>query len=203
MSYYVRLFTPSETVIPLSSLRPALREIDPMARVIVEVGDDEQWTELFVRVGADESGDVCTVERLPVGEHGGRTEIKESKYDISEARPESSRRWVEAYLDKCKTVYVIEMLVRDAATPAGAVFQALRNALWDQLGGIFQADPEGFTNDDGYHILWQFTYRAVGPRWMALPDGNGGWARFEMNLDDAQQRYAFLAGKVPDGVKRE
>ena len=64
-----------------------------------------------------------------------------------------------------------------------------------------QADGEGFTNEDGYHILWQFGEEVEGPLKMAVLGEDGRWTEFEMDLGDRRQRAAFLAGQVPDGVR--
>jgi hypothetical protein len=40
---------------------------------------------------------------------------------------------------------------------------AVKDKLWSQLGGILQADGEGFSNEDGYHIVWQFSEHVSGP----------------------------------------
>lgn len=34
---------------------------------------------------------------------------------------------------------------------------AVKNRIWSFAPSILQADNEGFSNEDGYHVLWQFT----------------------------------------------
>jgi hypothetical protein len=77
---------------------------------------------------------------------------------------------------------------------------AIQGAIWTKSGGILQADAEGFTNEDGYHILWQFSDGAKGQWNMAVLD-QGNWVAFKMNLGDPGQRKAFLEGRVPKGVR--
>jgi hypothetical protein len=69
-----------------------------------------------------------------------------------------------------------------------------------RTGGIFQADGEGFSNEDGYHAVWQFSDRVSGPWWMGVLQDDR-WVHFEMELGDASQRAAFLRGEVPAGAK--
>jgi len=78
--------------------------------------------------------------------------------------------------------------------------QAVSDAIWARGEAILQGDGEGFTNDSGDHILWQFSDDVSGPWWMAVLR-DGAWVRFQMELGDARQREAFRAGRVPDGVK--
>jgi hypothetical protein len=42
--------------------------------------------------------------------------------------------------------------VDDGWTPLHRV----HSAVWNHVGGIFQADGEGFSDEDGFTILWQF-----------------------------------------------
>lgn len=79
----------------------------------------------------------------------------------------------------------------------------VREALWNRLGGIFQADYEGFSNEEGYGILWQFSDRASGTWWMALLAEDGSWLRFQVDLANRGHRAAFLAGEPPLGVAVE
>jgi hypothetical protein len=75
----------------------------------------------------------------------------------------------------------------------------VKDSIHAQVGGIIQADHEGFTEERGFQILWQFSDSVTGPWWMAvLRDGK--WIRFQMDLGNRKHRKAFLAGKVPDGV---
>ncbi len=76
----------------------------------------------------------------------------------------------------------------------------VKSSIFAQVDGIIQADGEGFSDEDGYHILWQFSDSAKGPWWMGvLKDGE--WIHFQMDLGNMKQREAFLLGKVPEGVE--
>jgi hypothetical protein len=79
---------------------------------------------------------------------------------------------------------------------------AIQEEIRDSVGGIFQADHEGFSNEDGDHILWEFDDSVTGPWNMAVLGPDGDWIPFEMELGDRRQREAFWAGEVPDGAKR-
>lgn len=63
-----------------------------------------------------------------------------------------------------------------------------------------QGDGEGFSNEDRYQIIGQFSDHATGTWWMGLLLS---WKRvhFEMDLGNARQRAQFLAGTIPEGVK--
>jgi len=61
---------------------------------------------------------------------------------------------------------------------------------------ILQADGEGFTNEEGFHILWQFSDSVSGPWNMGVLQ-DGTWHHFKMDLGDPDHRAAFMAGEVP------
>jgi hypothetical protein len=49
----------------------------------------------------------------------------------------------------------------------------VQSLLWSAADGILQADGEGFSNLDGYHILWQFSDSVKGPWNMAVLNDDG------------------------------
>ncbi|HSE26404.1 MAG TPA: hypothetical protein VLB68_32350, partial [Pyrinomonadaceae bacterium] len=65
---------------------------------------------------------------------------------------------------------------------------------------ILQADNEGFSNEEGYHILWQFNDSVNGTWWMAVMKGDQ-WKPFQMDLGDHKQRESFFKGQIPKGAK--
>jgi hypothetical protein len=69
-------------------------------------------------------------------------------------------------------------------------------SIWARGGAILQADGEGFSNEDGHHILWQFHDNVSGPWWMAVLQGDK-WVPFKMELGNREQRVAFFEGRVP------
>ena len=60
----------------------------------------------------------------------------------------------------------------------------------------------GFSNDDGYHILWQFSDKINGDWHCAILNEMNEWERFQMDLGDKVQRKEFQAGRVPARATR-
>jgi hypothetical protein len=77
-----------------------------------------------------------------------------------------------------------------------AALHAIRHKLFERGESILQADGEGFTNDEGYHILWQFSDAVTGPWDMAVLEEDA-WRNFSMDLGDPDHREAFWQGLVP------
>ena len=130
----------------------------------------------------------------------GSEELVEFIEEIRMCKPESGAAWLESFLKDVRTIYAFQHL---PGTDRGGGAQSLRvvaEAIWARGDAVIQADGEGFTNEDGYHILWQFSDRVTGPWWMAVLQ-NGRWSPFQMDLGNRDHRQAFVEGRVPDGVR--
>jgi hypothetical protein len=79
------------------------------------------------------------------------------------------------------------------------ILGAVKDRIWSFAPSIMQADREGFSNEDGYHILWQFSESVDGAWWMGVLRDNK-WVHFQMDLGDRKHREAFFRGEIPDGV---
>jgi hypothetical protein len=93
-------------------------------------------------------------------------------------------------------IYSFQHLSGIGIDNGAAALAAIREAIWARGDAIIQADGEGFSNEDGDHILWQFSDRVSGPWWMAVLQGDK-WVPFEMDLGNMKHRAAFLDGRVP------
>ncbi len=82
------------------------------------------------------------------------------------------------------------------------IVSSIKSIIWSKVGGILQSDNEGFSNEDGYHILWQFSDDVTGDWNMAVKNFFGKWINFKMDLSDKKQREEFWAGKVPKNAKK-
>ncbi len=82
------------------------------------------------------------------------------------------------------------------------IVDSIKSTIWSKVGGILQADNEGFSNEDGYHILWQFSDNVTGEWNMAVKNFFGKWTNFTMDLGDKIQREEFWAGNVPKNAKK-
>lgn len=198
MAYYIRVLSRKSDSVAPSVLRKALADAGLQAAI---AGDAENgaWDELVVS-DPDES-DICLVEHNAVEADGlGREEIDEFLEEIADCRPESAAAWLASYLRSVRSIYAIQVLGGAYKNNGWEIVGSLKNAIFGAVDGIIQADYEGFTNEDGYHILWQFAEDVTGDWWMAILD-NGRWRTFCMDLGDADHRAAFLRGEVPTGVK--
>ena len=113
--------------------------------------------------------------------------------DLQDCKPKSGVQWLENYLADVKTIYAFQHLQGAETVDGGNALHALRSALWERGDAIIQADGEGFTNEEGYHIVWQFSDSVSGPWKMGVLQ-DGVWQHFTMDLGDPGS-----SGGLPEG----
>lgn len=196
MGYYVRVLGTSDPDIHIDDLIKAL-EVEKL-QAAFSLDENESGAKWTVFLLSNMKGDpIMQVERNPVikGELG-YDELEEFREEVSDCQPASAAEWLGAYFDKIKVIYACQLLGIDTSDKYWRIVTTVKEAIWNKTGGILQADQEGFTNEDGFHILWQFTDDVAGKYHCAVLE-QGKWKDFSMNLGNSKQRRQFLEGKVP------
>jgi protein-disulfide isomerase-like protein with CxxC motif len=94
-------------------------------------------------------------------------------------------------------IYAFELMTEGVEEDNYPIVTTAQSCIWQKIQGILQADGEGFSNEEGYHILWQFSEDVDGPWNCAVLNAAGAWENFSMELGDKAQQDAFLNGTVP------
>jgi hypothetical protein len=198
MAYYTRVLSKQEEFPTLDELAQSIAAEHPYYKLTLESGTEEEWESLLL--SSKDGVEVAVVERNPVYDGSvGQDEIADFLEDIHDCKPESGVEWLTDYLAEVKTVYAFQHLQGSETEDGGNALHALRTALWERGDAIIQADLEGFTNEEGYQIVWQFSDTVSGPWNMAILQ-EGTWHHFKMDLGDPDHRAAFLRGEVPDDL---
>lgn len=203
MGYYTRVLSKDPEFPSLDELSQRLRADHPDYRLTVEEGSlsesgDEEWESLLL-AGTD-GVEVAILERNPVADGSvGQDEIADFLEDLYEAKPEANVQWLTEYLEEVKTVYAFQHLQGSETVDGSNALHAVRTALWERGEAILHADNEGFTNEEGFHIVWQFSDSVSGPWNMAVLQDDT-WLHFTMDLGDPDHRAAFLNGEAPSDV---
>jgi hypothetical protein len=201
--YYTRVLSKDPEFPSLDELVARLRADHPDYRLTVEEGSldesgEEEWESLLL-AGTD-GVEVAIVERNPVYDGSvGQDEIADFLEDLYEAKPETNVEWLTEYLEEVKTVYAFQHLQGSETVDGSNALHAMRTALMERGEAILQADNEGFTNEEGFHIVWQFSDSVSGPWNMAVLQDET-WLQFTMDLGDPDHRAAFLSGEAPSDV---
>lgn len=199
MGYYTRVLTTQEKCVPIDDLRRALQTADFEAVLDLEDGESEDWQQLVLK--HSDGLEIAAIERNPVGDGSlGGEEIEEFESELEDARPQSGADWLRSFFPRVRCIYAFQHLSGTDAKRGFEILSALKNSIWSRATAIIQSDGEGFTNEDGYHILWQFSDRVSGTWWMGvLRDGR--WLHFQMDLGNPSHREAFWRGEIPAGAK--
>jgi hypothetical protein len=199
VGYYIRFLTRKKRIITRSRLRDALEENGHEVTLELSAGKLRDWTELVL--SHPDGREIALIERNHVG--GPRTlgvaEIKEFLEETEDAQPASAALWLRKYLRRVKTIYAFQILSGAYVKKGWDAVYCLLDELRLSLGGLTQADDEGFSNEYGFHVLWQFLAGVKGPRNMAVLQ-DGVWVPFQIQLGNRKHREAFLRGEVPTGV---
>lgn len=198
MGYFTRVLSSDEEFPPLDELAQFIQAEQPQFKLTLESGTAEEWESLLLS-GIDEV-EVAVIERNPVFDGSvGQDEIADFVEEIQDCKPNSGVQWLEDYLASVKTVYAFQHLQGSETVDGSNALHALRSKLWERGDAILQADNEGFTNEEGYHIVWQFS-DSVSGAWNMGVLQDGVWRHFSMDLGDPDHRAAFLRGSVPDDL---
>lgn len=199
MGYYIRILSPSEKVPSIARIRTALATEGLAGTLTPESGTDDNWTKVIL---AHKDGpEIAAIERNTASSNDlVSAEIDEFLEEIADCKPPTAAAWLAEYLPTVKTIYAFQLLSGTDEENGWDVLGKVKDSIFNQVGGIMQADGEGFSDEEGFHILWQFSNSVTGPWWMSvLKDGD--WVRFQMDLGNKKHRAAFFRGEVPDGVK--
>ena len=198
MGYYTRVLSKDEEFPSFDELAQFVRAEHPQFKLSLEEGTEEEWESLLL--SSNDDVEVAVIERYPVSDGSiGQDDIAEFIEDTQDAKPESSVAWLHEFLASVKTIYAFQHLQGDEFEEGSNALLALRTKLWERGDAILQADGEGFTNEEGYHIVWQFSDSVSGPWNMGVLQ-DGVWRHFSMDLGDPDHRTAFLEGSVPDDL---
>lgn len=202
MGYYLRILGTSDPDIHLDELLAAVKEENLQVNLgNLENETPDKWT--TIEISNANGKELAIIERNPVIEGElGHEEMGEFRVEIESCRPESAAAWLQKFFDGVKVVYAVQMLDAAMSNDNYPIVNAIRTRIWNRTGGIFQADYEGFSNEDGYHILWQFSDAVKGDWSCAVLNDDRKWEPFRMNLGDPHQRAEFQAGKIPKKATR-
>jgi hypothetical protein len=198
MGYYIRVLGVSDKNIHIDELIKGLTNDGLKAKFNLDQTESaDNWTILGI---TNTKGDeLMQIERNPIIETElGYEELEEFRESIQDYKPTSAVKWLQKYFDKIKVIYAFQLLNAAMDDDNFPIVSSIKTTIWNNIGGLLQADNEGFSNDEGYHILWQFEDDVKGEWSMAVKNILGNWTNFIMDLGDKKQREEFWEGKVPE-----
>lgn len=198
MGYYVRVLSTSADCVSLSELQATIKKEKLRATLSADAGSDD-WEQLIL--SHDDGREIASIERNLVEEGSlGADELAEFADEVAECKPANAAQWLLEYFQRIRCIYAFQVLSGTDHKNGWEILDAVKNRIWTAAPSIFQADNEGFSNEEGYHILWQFSDSVDGDWWMAVLQ-DGRWNCFEMDLGNQEHRESFFQGQIPDGAK--
>jgi hypothetical protein len=199
MGYYTRILSNSEQCVSIDILSEEINLHNLPCQLEIDAEDSNLWASIILKL--KDGSEIAIIERNPV-ESGslGEEEINEFIEEIVNEKPASGSNWLKTYLPHIRTVYAFQHLSAANSDLGFKCLSTIRDKIWSSAPAILQADYEGFTNEDGYHILWQFSEKVTG-KWAMAILKDTQWVNFEMDLGNKKHREAFKSGIVPAGVK--
>jgi hypothetical protein len=199
MGHYVRVLSTSAGCVSLSALKSALEKNKLQATLSTEDAAVEEWSQLILSHA--DGQEIACIERNRVEEGSlGSDELAEFAEEVADCKPANAAKWLLDYFPRVRCIYALQVLSGTDHKNGWEIFGAIKNRIWSFAPAIIQADREGFTNEDGYHVLWQFSDSVDGTWWMGVLSG-GRWKHFQMDLGDRRHRESFFQGQIPDGAK--
>ena len=198
MGYYVRVLSTSSDCIPLSALQSALAKNKLRATLSADEGASNDWEQLVL--SHDDGREIASIERNLVQDGSlGSDELAEFADEVADGKPANAAKWLLDYFPRVRCIYAFQVLSGTDHKNGWEILGAVKNRIWSFAPSILQADNEGFSNEDGYHILWQFS-DSVDGAWAMGVLQDGSWKHFQMDLGNRKQREAFFQGQIPDGT---
>jgi len=187
-----RLLTPSEKLIPFSSLCKV------SSRLKLISGTDASWEKIEIydsRVILISNLQHDAMNRGSTGE----TTLKELENAIQNKYPVNARLWLNKYFATVRTIYTFSFVPYFMDKNSWAILGGIENFLKDSLTGIIQADDEGYYNEAGLYILYQMYEGATGNVTAISLNNKGEWGpySYSLKLDDKKSVELFKQGIAP------
>lgn len=193
MTYDIRLFSKSVAAISILHLQSLFED----CRFEVLEGEDAKWRELLVT--SNRGDEICLVERANAAAMS--KEVDWLRSDLHDRRPRASAQWAATYLGAARVLYGCQYLSFGLSPKYAQIPSRVMWALQTiSGGGIVHAEGQGFSNEDGYQITWEFSDRVSGTRQVAVLGASGRWETFELDMSDERHRIAFRVGERPVGA---
>jgi hypothetical protein len=190
MDYCVRLLTSSELSVPLQDIREQAETVKLVS------GTETGWEAL--EISQPDGSLIAVLERYAISPGSqGQSQLSLVKESLHGCFPQNARSWLENYLSGARAIYVFRLQGDNITKTGWPILGRIQNALKDKLGGIIQADSEGFYNEAGDYILWQMYAGAAGSIPAAVLNEQGEWTAYQLRLDDSLAVEQFKQGLPP------
>jgi hypothetical protein len=139
--------------------------------------------------------------------------------DKEPVKPASAVKWLCQFMGRVKVLYEFRPMLAVTTDEGWQIFNEVWTNLRHTLTGIVHLQDEGFTNEEGAQITWEYPENAdlsqtgesgdekghmhlsesAGDLKVAVMDEDSGkWIDYTINLADPTARLMFINGKRPE-----
>jgi hypothetical protein len=119
--------------------------------------------------------------------------------DKNPVKPTSAVKWLCQFMSRVKVLYEFRPMQAINTNEGWKIFNEVWTNLRETLQGIVHLDDEGFTNEDGVQITWEYPGEETGDLKVAVLNEKGEeWIEYTMDLANQAHKELFMAGKAPD-----
>jgi len=199
MNYQTRLFCQTQKLLTSDILRSGLRSEALAQNLLFETEKTDTHNQIIVKKNKLEL--IIIIELLPEKKEEDRIKLKSIIQYAEKKLPKKNMKWVKKYISKTKIFYEFLPLSTFESDEDWEILSIIQTEAWANSRGIFQYSDEGFTNESGDLVLWDYPFSITGKRIAAVKDFTRRWKTFEMDLESINQRKDFFEGKVPKNSK--
>jgi hypothetical protein len=181
MGYYIRVLGITNPNIHIDELIRGLSNDSLIAKFDLDPTESpDDWT--VIGVSNSDGEELIQIERnLVIEGELGLEELVEFRENIKDCKPNYAVKWLDKYFDKVKVNYAFQIFNAASEEDNFEIIDSIKASIWKKIGGLLQADNEGFSNEDGYHILWQFADNVTWEWNMSVKKFLGNWTNFKMD----------------------
>ena len=184
-----------------------------------EIESDEEdypgsWPSLTLFL--DNGEPVVEIEKYRVADQAFQDAIQDTVRalldDKAPVKPASAVKWLCQFMTRVKVLYEFRPMQAVKTEEGWQIFNEVWTNLHKQLPGIVHLEDEGFTNEDGAQITWEYPDEGgehadaaltasenTGELKVAVLNPAGQeWIEYTLSLANQEQRLQFMAGKAPD-----
>jgi hypothetical protein len=201
MGYRMRVYSRSEKVIPFERIEKFF-EGDEVALELTGGKRGSEWGQFLLNHPDGRHITLVNLERATSKRSNGARYLKDDIESARERQPAVNAEWVVEFLLGVKNIYSFQILDGVYQDDGWDYVRELQHLIRDDFDGILYAELEGYSNQDGMHLTWEFSENVTGKWNMALYDPKSQkWTTFTMQLGNRAHRAAFRAGQVPKGAE--
>jgi len=113
--------------------------------------------------------------------------------------PSTAVKWLCQFMSRVKVLYEFRPMQAINTEEGWQIFNEVWTNLRENLQGIVHLENEGFTNETGAQITWEYSTPESGDLKVATLNKNGTeWIEYTLDLANQAHCKMFMAGEVPD-----